>query len=208
MRVIALVAILALALAVARGGRLRLLGFVRLRRPWLVVIAVLSQLTGALIAASWPEAYAMGLVVSTVLAAAFVVANRRLAGIGLLGVGLTLNAAVIVANGAMPVSVPAAQRAGLAEADLRLPTDSRHETVTPQTRLQYLADVIPVPVLKEVVSVGDVLAAIGVGRFLGAAVRPWGSSAAHRKEDPMAKKSRRRKARAKSKANHGKRPNA
>jgi len=206
-RLILFVAVLALAVAVARGGRMRLLGFIRLRRPWLVVVAALSQLAGALFAARVPEAYGVGLAVSTALAAAFILANRRLAGIGVLGIGLALNATVTVANGAMPVSVPAAERVGLTEADLRLLEDPRHETVTPQTRLRPLADVLPVPVLREVVSVGDVLAGVGVGWFLSAAVRPWGS-ATHGQEDPMAKKTRRRKARAKSKANHGKRPNA
>ena len=64
------------------------------------------------------------------------------------------------------------------------------------------------PVLREVVSVGDVLAAAGVGWFLHAAVRPWGPATMQGRQEQMAKKSRRRKARAKSKANHGKRPNA
>jgi hypothetical protein len=203
---ILLVAALALAVALLRGGRLRRLASVRLHRPWLVLAAAVSQLLGGVLA-DVPGAYAVGLGVSAALAAGFVLVNRRVAGITLLGVGLALNATVIAANGAMPVSVTAAARAGLDAAELNLQDDAQHEAVTPRTRLRPLADVVPVPVLREVVSVGDVVAALGIGWFLTAAVRPWGSPTTGR-EDPMAKKSRRRKARAKSKANHGKRPNS
>nr|WP_269205087.1 DUF5317 domain-containing protein [Motilibacter aurantiacus] len=101
-------------------------------------------------------------------ALAVVVANRWRPGVPLIGLGLVLNAAVVVANGAMPVSLVAAERAGVPYERLHLDADPAHEPETPSTRLRMLGDVVPVasPLRREVVSAGDVMVAAGAGLFL------------------------------------------
>lgn len=108
------------------------------------------------------ERRAYGLAV-TVVAVAFSWLNRDLArrltgryGLLLLPVGATLNAVPMVAIGAMPYSAPSAVAAGYSAADAYGP-------ITGYVRLDQtshmwlpVADVIPIPILEKVVSVGDI----------------------------------------------------
>jgi hypothetical protein len=66
------------------------------------------------------------------------------------------------------VSVAAAGRAGITQAELHLGTDALREPTGPGTRLARLGDVVPValPRWPQVVSPGDVLVAAGVGLLL------------------------------------------
>ena len=161
----------ALALGRVGGGSLEALGGLALRRRRLAVAALLVQAAGAL--AGGPLT-AGGLVVSAVLLLAFLAANRRVRGTGLLALGLLANAVAVAANGAMPVSAPAAARAGVPEAARHL--DGRHEPAGPGTRLPWLGDVVPVPlpVRPEVVSPGDVLVAAGLAQLVVLGMRPAG----------------------------------
>ncbi|MCW2606630.1 MAG: hypothetical protein JWO60_1323, partial [Frankiales bacterium] len=114
------------------------------------------------------RAYAVGLGVSAALAVAFLGLNRGVRGTGLVGLGLVANALVVGANGAMPVSTHAAARAGVSLSDVVYGLDPRHELADRDTRLPWLADVVPVPLprLPQVVSPGDVLVAAGVGQLV------------------------------------------
>jgi len=155
----------AAAVGLLRGGRLGRLGALELRARWLVGAALLVQLAGGL----WGgAAYPAGLAGSALLVAAFLARNRRLRGSGLVTLGLLANALVVAANGAMPVSLDAAGRAGVSVADLAPLDDPRHELLTPATRLPLLGDVVPVPLplRPEVVSPGDVLVAAGLGQLV------------------------------------------
>jgi hypothetical protein len=153
----ALAAVVAM-LAGGRGGAFP----ARFRRLPLLLAAAGVQLVAALALGGRPAAYAAGLAVSAALAAGFVAANVRVPGVPLVGLGLLLNAAVVGLNGAMPVSARALERAGVSAAQ---PIDGRHETLSDDTRLGLLGDVIPLPLPfhREVVSPGDVLVAAGVG---------------------------------------------
>jgi hypothetical protein len=153
-----LVGALAAAVALLCGGRPGTSGY-RFRGVRLVVAAAVLQLAGTL----WSPAYAVLLALSALLAAVFVVANVRVPGVPLIALGLLLNAVVIGLNGAMPVSEAAAQRAGVATD--ALVGELRHTTSGDGTTLGALGDVIPVPLpwRAEVVSVGDVFVAAGVG---------------------------------------------
>jgi len=152
------------------GGSLAGLGQVRLRAPGLVAAALVAQLAGALIGG---PAHAVGLALSSGLAVAFLLRNRTLAGTGLVAAGLLANAVVIAVNGAMPVSLRAAERAGAPVEQLLAGTDPRHELETGATRLRWLGDLIPVrlPVRPEVVSAGDVLIAAGLAQLVVTAMR-------------------------------------
>jgi hypothetical protein len=94
--------------------------------------------------------------------------NHSVEGVPLLAIGLLLNAVVIAANGAMPVSLYAESRAGVS-GDAFFHTDSAtHEVADGHTQLRLLGDVVPVPlpVHPETVSAGDVLIVSGVGLLI------------------------------------------
>lgn len=155
----------ALALGWARGGSLDRLGGLPLRSRRLVVAALAVQLTGTVVGG---PLYPVGLAVSALLVAWFLVRNRGIRGTGLVALGLVANALAVGANGAMPVSAEAAGRAGVGIGDLLVGDDGRHELADASTRLRPLGDEIPVPMPRrpEVVSIGDVLVAAGLGQLV------------------------------------------
>jgi len=161
---VVIVLVVALAVGWLRGGSLDRLGSLPLRARALVVLALLVQLVGTLVGG---PLHPVGLAVSAALVMAFLARNRGLRGTGLVALGLLANALVVGLNGAMPVRLEAAARAGTGVQALVL-GDTRHELEGPATRLRLLGDVIPVPlpVRPEVVSVGDVLVAAGLGQLV------------------------------------------
>ncbi len=114
---------------------------------------------------------------SQVLVGVFLVLNRRVTGIGLVAAGLGLNALVVAANGAMPVS-PSAIRVAGAESlsdprHVEHGVHLRNEALTSHTRLVPLADVLPVPPLRKVLSFGDLVIAAGLlGLARASLIRP------------------------------------
>jgi hypothetical protein len=141
-------------------------------RGWpLLLLAVLAQAGGALFGV---PGYRVGLVLSAALAGGFLAANRRLAGVPLVTLGLLLNALVVTANAAMPVSRYAAARAGVDFATAVPAGDPRHEAADRRTRLAALGDVVPLPLppRREVVSPGDCLLAAGLALLVLRGVRP------------------------------------
>jgi hypothetical protein len=158
------VLLLAIVVSTFRGGRVRRIADAELRWTWLLFLGLALQLGVDLAAGRGLLADAGGgglalLVTSQVLVVAWLAANRHLPGVLLVAVGLGLNALVMAANGAMPVD-PAAMRAlGLGE--LEVPP-GKHTLLTDGTRLPWLADVIPLPPLRSIVSVGDLVLALGL----------------------------------------------
>jgi hypothetical protein len=161
---------LALALAVVggtlgtlRGGSLDSLSRTKLRWWGLLVLGLGLQLLFGYWQPAWlNRAAAVATVLSSNAAiAVFVWANRHLPGMLLVGAGLLLNVIVIAANGAMPVS-PGASRIAHVPRSLSDP-GIKHERLDSDTALPWLGDVIPVPRLGEVMSVGDVVLAVGLG---------------------------------------------
>lgn len=158
-----------LVAGLARGGRVENLGRATFRYPALVFaglgIQVASELVAALI---YPQLREGGrglalLGLSYLLLVVFVVLNRRLPGAILIGAGLALNLLVIVGNGGMPVSPGAARAAGIDPTDY-LERAVKHRPLGPGTVFGFLGDVIPLPVIGKVVSIGDVL--LGIGLFV------------------------------------------
>ncbi|MCG0239867.1 MAG: DUF5317 domain-containing protein [Firmicutes bacterium] len=153
---------LAVGVALLRGGRFpQALPF---RHGWLVPLALACQFATFLFPGTVAaRALMLG---SYGLLGYALMANRRYPGVWLILLGVILNGVAIAANGGrMPVDVEAARSVGLEVASLEAGADPKHVALTPETRLPFLGDVIPVsPPVGRVISIGDI--AILVGLFL------------------------------------------
>lgn len=146
------------------GGRLRRLAHLDLRWPWLAVLAVVAQL----VIAPLPDGLAVPLLVaSQLLLLAFILANHHLPGAWLIALGFALNAVVIDLNGGMPVAAEALRWLGGETAV----DPGKHRLLADGDLLTVLADVIPVPGLRIVISVGDLVLAAGVAWLVAAGMR-------------------------------------
>lgn len=161
--------ILGLLAGLARGGKFDNISIAHFNRPWLVLAGLAVQAGGGLYDSTIDPGLrdsVAGVIVmaaSYLLLVAFIAANLSRRGAILMGAGLIMNLVVIVANRGMPVSLEAASAAGFDPSDY-LQSAVKHRVMGPGTRLEFLGDVIPLPILKRVVSPGDVV--LGVGMFL------------------------------------------
>ncbi len=167
-------AVLTIVIGLLAGGRLQRLKELDLRAPWTFIAAAVIQI-GLMVAGArgWSRIAPAGpalVVVSFALALTGLWLNRRLPGVWVAAIGVTLNSLVIAANGgAMPVDRPLAIRAGNdgLVAMLDSPAYAKHAAAGPETRLRFLADVLPLPVLAPRPkffcpgSVGDVFVTVG-----------------------------------------------
>lgn len=170
-----LVLFVALTVAVVRGGRLSNLGDIRLRLWFLLPTALLMQ--GATVLLSndgWTATLGSWLILLSYLPLlGVVVINRDRKGMWLAGIGVLMNFVVIAINGGMPVLEGAAVVASGFQAGLDIGADFKHVVLDSSTRLAFLADVIPLRLFGQgqVLSLGDVFLAVGLGRFLEAELR-------------------------------------
>lgn len=155
---IILLAVLAAGIVVGRlrGGSLRRLGEADLRFMPVVFAGVALQGTAAYVG-SRTAATTLALL-SHLAVLAFAGANAKRPGMALLGIGALMNFVVVAANGAMPVSPDAMARAGVGSPAIGAPDlGGLHEIMTPESRLTFLADVIPIRAARHVVSPGDLV---------------------------------------------------
>ncbi len=154
------------------GGSLAAFAETRARAFTLFLLGLGIQLGAVLVLPNdVPEAvFSVVFLASSAALGAFLFLNRARAGLLLTAAGLALNTLVIFVNGGMPVSQSAAVAAGLPAVPERI--DVKHELMTSETRLALLAGVIPIAPAKLVVSLGDVLIALGLGTFVYVATRP------------------------------------
>ena len=153
--------VLGLFAGLATGGRLRNLEKVRIIGGGLVVVALLIRLAGLVVVLP-----ALAYVATLGLLATVAVLNRAIPGALLVAAGITMNLLVIVANTGMPVGADA-----LAHADAAMPRDGLHIPLSSETLFPFLADVVPVGLVRSVYSAGDFVLAIGGFRCTLAAVR-------------------------------------
>jgi hypothetical protein len=162
-------------IALLARGRLRGVTEVHVRALWCVVGVIAAQLVGGWISSATDDAsfYIVGLAVSAAFGLTFCLFNLHLAGVPLVTLGLTFNALVVGLNSAMPVSIFAASRADVSLTDIAAGNDARHTIAGYGSTWRLLGDVIPVPmpVIPEVVSPGDVLIAAGLAEFVVIAMR-------------------------------------
>lgn len=143
---------LGLALGWLRGGDPRRLADLRIR--WWPVLAagIFVRLMAGLAGELAAPLYVIGFAAIIGVAGA----NRSLPGLPLIAAGGALNLIVVAANGGMPVDLTAVAAAGA-----RMPADRLHIELTERSALSLLADILPVPLVRSVYSVGDVLLAAG-----------------------------------------------
>lgn len=168
---LAIVIFVALAVAVLRGGRLVNLGDIELRAWWLLFIALGLQVgTRWLPEESWAEGVGIAMVLfSFVLLMAMVLLNRAKPGMWIAGLGVLMNFIVIAVNGGMPVLAGAAEVAsGFTVSTPDLSGTFKHVPLDETSRLTFFADVVPLRLggIGEVISLGDIFLALGLGVFL------------------------------------------
>jgi len=161
---VVLVLVLAVASSLVRGGRIHRLGQAPLRDTWLLFIGVALQLVSdAGVILGWfagTSALSYGLLLtSQVGVLAWVLRNWNLPGLILVAIGLALNAVVMGANGAMPVHPEAIAALGQDPVDL---VRGKHVLLDDGTHLWWLADIWPVPPIRSIISIGDVVLAAGL----------------------------------------------
>jgi hypothetical protein len=176
--------ILLLALAVAllvaflRGGSLRNLADFHLKWGWLAGLALAIQIGAVYWATGDSYLYLQGgaLVASSLLLLPVIWRNRRSPGLALMGLGLALNLAVMVANGGfMPITPEAVARIEHGHLTVHLDGVERMSgskgIVLPreETALWMLSDIFIIPPpfpVASAFSLGDALVAAGAFIFL------------------------------------------
>ena len=154
MALMVLSVVLGLAAGCARGGRLTRLADVRFRWWGVLVAGVTVQLLG----------HAAAVAVGTVALVVFAVRNLSVTGMGVVAIGLGLNAAVMALNGGMPVRLSALVAVGIAD-----PGEAHDADLGPRRHVERdgdvlpeLGDIVPVTPLGLVVSFGDLIVAAGL----------------------------------------------
>lgn len=169
------VLLVAVVVAIARGGRLTNLADIRLELWWLLPVAFALQIGATVLPdRSWSDEVGVGMILASyVPLIAVVIANRQRRGMWLAGLGVLLNFTVIVVNAGMPVLAEAAVVASGFSPTPQIANSAKHVTLDQTTLLPFLADVIPVRILGTgtVLSLGDVFLAVGLGRFLESELR-------------------------------------
>ena len=171
--------LLGLLLGLRAGGRLDNLGNIQLRWPVLLVAAVLVRFgTEGLLNAGVPIVETLRV---PLLAAGFGLllialwVNREYPGLSVAFVGILLNGIVIIVNGGhMPIWATSLAAAGLTPDDV---TSALHFVVAGDAadfflRALILGDIIPIPIplLQNVASLGDLFLTAGLAFFLFASV--------------------------------------
>lgn len=151
----------AVTIGYLRGGRLSRIAEADLGWSWLMLVGLALQVGVDVVASRGQLLGSVGtglLLASQLFVAVWIALNRYRPGMPLIFIGLLLNAVVLTANGAMPVAPEAIAAIGLPGIE---PVPGKHELMTQATRFGYLADVVPLPPLHTIVSLGDI--AIGAG---------------------------------------------
>ncbi len=158
-----LLAVIAVSVAVSllRGGKISNFTEIYARGWWLLFVGF-----GMQIAANWVPAanrdLAVWLVLLSYLPLLTVVAlNQRRPGRWITGIGILMNFTVSALNNGMPVLAEAIELAG---GDPGMALDAKHVVLDGASRVPFLADIIPMP--GSVISLGDVLLAVGLGVFI------------------------------------------
>ncbi len=177
MLIFALAAVMGVVAGLVLGGRFAALAEFRLRMPAVVWASLGMQIAlGLAPLRSLPEGIRFGFVVTSyAMVGAWLALNGigrsvpMRATFGLLAAGWLLNIVVMVPNGGMPVSAAALADSGAPPGlDVEEGHLWKHVELSASTELPVLADVVAVPALGAVVSVGDVVMVVGLAGAVAA----------------------------------------
>lgn len=150
------------AVSLMRGGKLSNLSEIYARGWWLLFVGLGMQTAANFVSTDQREIAVWLVLLSYIPLVTVVGLNQRLAGMWIAGVGILMNFTVIALNNGMPVLPEAFELAGGTIQNLTL--DAKHVILDGSSRLPFLADIIPMP--GSVISMGDVLLAVGLGVFV------------------------------------------
>ncbi len=161
---------ISIIMALFRGGRFLNLSEIKLRAWPLLILGFGLQLVADRLPSSrsWSHDAAVTLIILSFIPLLLLVwLNRQEAGMWLVGIGVFMNFTVIAINGGMPV-LPEAATIGLGRDITAVDFNAlpKHVLLDESTRLAFLGDVIPVRIIRNVISLGDVFLAIGLGVFV------------------------------------------
>lgn len=158
-----LFAVIAVSVAVSllRGGKLSNFSEIYARGWWLLFVGFGMQIAANFVPASNRGVGVWLILMSYVPLLVVVALNQRMPGMWITGIGILMNFTVIALNNGMPVLPEAIELAG---GDPGMALSAKHVVLDAGSRLAFLADIIPVP--GSVISLGDVLLAVGLGVFI------------------------------------------
>jgi hypothetical protein len=182
-----------LASGVVAGGSLRSLG--RIKPAGIALAAAWFALTAL---TRWTEVPNGRLLffAANICALAFAALNARRLSSWILFIGLALNTVVIGLNGAMPYRVSSVISAGLASVQSDFPETVQTRPERKGDRLTLLGDVLSVKAgfIRDVFSIGDAIAAVGIGWIVFvAASQKQPAAAAPASQTATARPTKRRK---------------
>lgn len=164
--------LIGLVLGFLTGGRPAGLATLQIRYGWLMIAGLVVQIVlfspfGAeRVGDLGPPIY----VGSTLVVAGAILANLRIAGMALVGLGAISNLAAIIANGGYMPADPGA----MAALGVSAPTTYSNSAVVQDPALWPLTDIFAMPVWmpwSNVFSIGDVIIVVGVAILIAVAMR-------------------------------------
>ena len=145
-----------------RGGKLSNLSEMYVRGWWLLIVDFGMQTAADFVNTDNRELAVWLVLLSYLPLLAVVALNQRMPGMWISGIGILMNFTVIALNNGMPILPEAFELAGGTVESLTL--DAKHVILDGTSHLPFLADIIPMP--GSVISMGDVLLAVGLGVFI------------------------------------------
>lgn len=158
---------LGIAIGLATGGSIARLMSFSVPAAWLLWIAAGAQVMHAVTGLRWLQGAVFTLVLLWLMVSARRAATAERPAYGAIVTGLSANAVAIGLNGRMPYDPAAARLAGLAEAG----ETPRNVPANGGTHLAWLGDILPVPPLGAVVSLGDILIGVGIAMLVASMIR-------------------------------------
>ena len=163
----------AFVLAVATGGRPRHLAEHRFRLGALPIVGVALDFASEI--DGFRDVWFAITLLSYACLVAFMLVNLHLTGMFLVLIGVGLNILTITVNQGMPVRAEAVVDSGYADDIAEARADdygAKHHLERPDDTLLPISDVIPVRPIERVVSIGDLIMAIGISVVVFHLMRP------------------------------------
>jgi hypothetical protein len=171
--------LIAAILALVLGGDLRRLASLEVRRlPWIVFSFALPLIAPLCLRAGLDSRIVPAALTLLSYGTLFygLAANSKIPGIAAIGLGSLANLAAVAANSfRMPVRLDLFEPAVRAQEAARLAGSLTHAELGAGTNLSFLADIIPWRLFAErpsMVSIGDVVIALGAGYLVFRAAKP------------------------------------